>query len=334
VTDGMDREESTLRHGITADSLLAASARVYPYAIRTPVIHTTFLDDRWSARVFLKSEQCQPIGAFKIRGAANFCRQLPAEQLQKGLVTHSSGNHAAAVAFMAARLGIGATIVMPANSNRAKIANVDKWGATVELCEPTFEAREAGVRGIIGATGGTFVPPFDHEWIIAGQATAAMELIDEVPDLDYIVAPLGGGGLLSGTLLAARDFSPATRVLGAEPARAADGYTGWKSGQRVETLATDTVADGLRTVVGELPFAIIRDHVHDIVLADESAITAWMYRYWRESKMIIEPSSAVALAALDTIRSRLAGKRVGVILSGGNVDFNALPGLPVEYELG
>lgn len=305
--------------------LQRAYDRVRRYARKTPVWKDTFLDELWNAEVYLKCEQFQSIGAFKIRGASNVCALLSREERSRGIVTHSSGNHAQAVAYMAHQMGIKAWVVMPENANRLKVENARRWGAEIRFCKPTIEDRIRKAEAIQEEQGATMVPPFDHPGIVAGQATAAMELMAEVGELDYLVTPLGGGGLLAGSALAAKYLLQNCQVVGTEPDQASDGYDGFKSGKRVSSFTPNTVADGLRTSVGEVPFGIIRNHVHDIWLAKEKDIVRWMYRYWRETHTIIEPSSAVPLAALDECKERLDGKRIGIILTGGNVDINHLP---------
>ncbi len=302
-----------------------ASSRVRGISVKTPLIGNTFLNDLWDCEVLLKCEQFQSIGAFKIRGAANFALQLKPEELSRGLVTHSSGNHAQAVSYMAYIMKVKAVIVMPKNSNQQKIKNARKWGAEIVLCEPTIESRIETANAIAKESGCIMIPPFDHEWIVAGQSTAAMEIIAEHNDLDYIITPLGGGGLLAGTSLSARYFSPNTKVIGAEPEEAADGYEGFSSDERVTTVNANTVADGLRTTVGEIPFEIIKSNIHDIWLAQEDQIVEWMYRFWNETKMIVEPSCVVPLVAMHAQKEKLKGKKIAVIITGGNVDFNALP---------
>lgn len=310
---------------ITLNDLRKAYSRVRPFVINTPVVSKTYLDRKYDAQFFFKSEQFQPIGAFKIRGAANFVLKLTDYERTKGLVTHSSGNHAQAVAYMAYKLGIKATVVMPKNSNKVKISNAKKWGATVVLCESTIEDRLAVSGRITRETSAIMIPPFDHEWIIEGQATSAMELIAKIPDLDIIVTPLGGGGLLSGTALAAHYLNPNIEVIGAEPENAADGYEGFKSGNRVTSFTPNTIADGLRTTVGEHPFCYIKDLVKDVWLAEEKAIINNMLDYWSDTKHIIEPSCAVPMAAFEQNAKALKGKKIGIIVTGGNVDFTSLP---------
>lgn len=308
---------------ITTLDLQRAYSRTRNYRNVTPLIKADFLRELWDAEVWMKCEQFQQIGAFKIRGAANFTLQMSAAERAKGIATHSSGNHAQAVAYMAHRLGIKAYVVMPSNSNKVKIENARRWGAEITLCEPTFESRIATVNQVADKYGTTIVPPFDHEWIIEGQATCAMEILAEQRDLDCIVAPLGGGGLLAGSSLASHHFSGQVSVIGAEPTNAADGYEGFKSGKRVTSFTPHTVADGLRTTVGEAPFPIICEHVNDILLAKEENILPWMKRIWKETKLLIEPSCAVPFAAIDDHRELVKGKKIAIIITGGNVDISA-----------
>ena len=301
-------------------ALERAYARIDPWRKRTSLIKNTFLNDLWDAEVFLKCEQEQVVGAFKIRGAANFILRLSPETRRRGLVTHSSGNHAQAIAYLACQFNIPAHIVMPENSSPVKLWNAKKWGAKIVLCGPTIESRLSVAEGVLKEQGGTMIPPFDHEWIMEGQATCAMEIISEIDDIDMVIAPLGGGGLLSGSGLAAKYFSPTTAVIGAEPHNASDGYEGLKSGNRVESHSVNTIADGLRTTVGVTPFGIIKESVDDIWLADENEILQWQKRIMRELKIVIELSSAVPFAAIEKHKEEIKGKRVAVIISGGNVD--------------
>ncbi|MEX2596929.1 MAG: threonine/serine dehydratase [Salibacteraceae bacterium] len=288
----------------------------------TPLLSKTFLDELWSCEVFIKCEQFQDIGAFKIRGASNFALRLSNTEIKSGFVTHSSGNHAQAVAYMAHRLKTKSFIVMPENANKKKVENAIKWGAEVSFCKPTIEDRINTAWDLSEKHNATIIPPFDHEWIVEGQASCVMELLTQQPSIDVIITPLGGGGLLAGSSLAAHYFSPETEVWGAEPANAADGYEGLKKGERITAIDSNTVADGLRTFVGEVPFDIIKTYVNQVYLADEEDILPWMYRLWSETKTLIEPSCAVPFAALHKIRKQLKGKRIAIIVTGGNVDLN------------
>lgn len=302
-----------------------ALARIEPHVHRTPVLTCRSLDEVVGARLFFKCENFQKIGAFKARGATNAVFSLTAEQAARGVRTHSSGNHGAALAYAARARGIPAWVVMPETASKVKQENVRRLGATVRLCAPTVAAREEACADVGRATGATLVHPFDDARVIAGQGTAALELIEAVPELEAIIAPIGGGGLLSGTAIAARSLVPGLRVLGAEPANADDAARGFRSG-RVESLpTTTTIADGLRTTLAARTLAAIRANVEAIGTASEGAIVAAMRMTWERMKIVIEPSSAVPLACLLERTLDVAGKRVGVIVSGGNVDLDHLP---------
>lgn len=310
---------------LTLIDLEQAYSRTSKDIQNTPLIRSGFLSKRWEADVFLKCEQYQDIGAFKIRGASNFCRLLHANSDKSQVITHSSGNHAQAVAYMASILGYNANIVMPSNSNKVKIANAKRWGATIHHCEPTIEAREAKANTLVKEKKGVLVPPYDHEWIIAGQATASMECFREAPSIDIIMTPLGGGGLLSGTCLARNYFSKQTEVIGSEPNNARDGFEGLKVGKRVTSHKPKTIADGLRTIVGKIPFEILKSHLDKLWLASEEDIRYWFYTFLREERMVVEPSCVVPIAAADQQKNYLKGKRIVIVITGGNVDFNNLP---------
>jgi len=309
---------------IKAFHLQRAFGRTEKYRRVTPLIRINSLSDEWSADIYIKCENLQEIGAFKIRGASNFALKLSLSERARGFVTHSSGNHAQAVAYMANRLGVDTHVVMPDNSNKQKIKNAEKWGAKIYLCAPTFESRLSTAENIQDAIGATMIPPFDHEWIIEGQATCAMEVFYKKRDVDMFITPLGGGGLLAGSALAAKFFSPTTKVYGAEPEQASDGYEGFRRGERVTQFTPDTVADGLRTTVGELPFTYIQEDVDDIMLAPEADIIPWMKRLWKDTKLIIEPSCAVPFAAMAQQAEAWKGKQVVVVITGGNVDMDQL----------
>ena len=310
---------------LTQIDLEQAYSRTSKDIQNTPMIRSGFISKRWEADVFLKCEQYQGIGAFKIRGASNFCRLLHANSDKNQVITHSSGNHAQAVAYMARLLGYNADIVMPSNSNKVKIANAKRWGATIHHCEPTIEAREARANTLVKEKKGVLVPPYDHEWIIAGQATASMECFREAPSIDIIMTPLGGGGLLSGTCLARNYFSQQTEVIGSEPNNARDGFEGLKVGKRVTSHKPNTIADGLRTTVGKIPFEILKSHLDKLWLASEEDIRSWFYTFLREERMVVEPSCVVPMAAADQQKNYLKGKRIVIVMTGGNVDFDNLP---------
>ncbi|MEP7183662.1 MAG: pyridoxal-phosphate dependent enzyme [Betaproteobacteria bacterium] len=307
------------------EAIRSAHARIAPYVHRTPVLTCASIDTEVGARLFFKCENLQKVGAFKARGATNAVFLLPGAEARRGVVTHSSGNHGAALAYAAARRGIPAWVVMPDNAPQVKQANVRRHGATIRFCAPTVAAREATCAEIQRETGATLVHPFDNEHVIAGQATATLELLAEVPDLDAVIAPVGGGGLLSGTAIVATALRPGIRVFGAEPANADDAARSFRSG-RIEPLpATTTIADGLRTTLSERTFTAIRAHVETIGTASEAAIVRAMRMTWERMKIVIEPSSAVPLACLLERTLAVPGARIGVIVSGGNVDLDRLP---------
>ncbi len=311
----------------TFADLRDAARRIAPWAHRTPVLTCTTLDERAGRKLFFKCEHLQKVGAFKFRGACNAVMKLPEDVARRGVVTHSSGNHAQALALAARLRGIAATIVMPSNAAAVKRRAVEGYGARVVECEPTLAARESTAARVLEETGATLIPPYDHPDIIAGQGTATMELLAQVPDLDAVIAPVGGGGLVSGACLAAQGSRLAVRVFGAEPKGADDAARSKAAGQLLPQTDPRTIADGLRTSLGELTWPFVRDHVEAVVTVEEEEIAAAMRLAWERAKLLIEPTSAVTIAALlrDEFR-RLDGlERVGVILSGGNVDLDALP---------
>lgn len=309
----------------TFDDVQEAATRLQGLAHCTPVLTCSRLNDRVGAQVFCKCENFQKAGAFKFRGASNAVMSLSDAEAKRGVATHSSGNHGAALALAARLRGVSARIVMPANAPQSKQAAVAGYGGTIVFCEPTQEAREATLEAVVRETGVTFIHPYDNAKVIAGQGTAALELCAEVPELDVILAPIGGGGLVSGTALTAAALSPGPQVVAAEPAAADDACRSLAAGEILPANYPDTVADGLRTSLGQLTFAIIQRHVAQIVTVSEEAIIAAMRYVWERMKIIIEPSSAVPMAALLDNRLDVTGKRVGVILTGGNVDLGRLP---------
>lgn len=293
---------------------------------RTPILSCTQLNQLTGAELHFKCENFQKIGAFKMRGAASAAVRLRPEDCANGLATHSSGNHAQAVARAAQALGIPAHIVMPENAPAPKVAATQSYGATVYRCASTPEARVARLEEVVTETGATFIHPFDNYAVIAGQATCAKELIEDVDTpFDILMAPVGGGGLLSGTALSARYFSPRSIVYGAEPYEVDDAYRSFHSGQIETNAHTNTIADGLRTPLGEKTFGIIRESVKDILRVEEVTIIQAMRLIWERMKIIIEPSCAVPFAAVLTYPELFRGKRVGIILTGGNVDITKLP---------
>jgi threonine dehydratase len=306
-------------------AIRAAHARIAPHVHRTPVLTCRSLDAETGATLHFKCENFQKIGAFKARGATNAVYSLTEEVALSGVVTHSSGNHGAALAYAAARRGIPAWVVMPDNAPRVKQENVRRLGATIRFCAPNVDAREAACAEVERETGATLVHPFDDERVIAGQGTAALELLADVPGLDVVIAPCGGGGLLSGTAIATKGAAPAVRVFGAEPANADDATRSFASGCVEPLPAAVTIADGLRTTLSPRTLAAIRAHVDAMGTCSEAAIVRAMRMVWERMKIVIEPSCAVPLACLleGTLDAR--GARAGIILTGGNVDLDRLP---------
>ena len=303
----------------------AAHARIRPHVHRTPMLTSRSLDAAAGSKLFFKCENLQKVGAFKARGACNAVFSLDDAEARRGVVTHSSGNHGAAVAWAAARRGIPAWVVMPENSAEIKKAAVKGLGATVRFCAPTLEARDTTCAAVQAETGAVLVHPYDDWRVIAGQGTAALELLEEVPDLDAIITPVGGGGLLSGTAIASRAINPSIHVYGAEPAGADDAWRSLQSGRIVPQTDPHTIADGLRSSLGVKTFAVLSTLVDGIGTTSEEAIVRAMRLTWDKLKLVIEPSSAVPLAALLERKLRVAGLRVGIIISGGNVDLDRLP---------
>ena len=303
------------------EDLKKAHQRILPHINRTPVLTCSSLDKIVGAKLFFKCENFQKVGAFKFRGATNAVFSLSEEETSLGVVTHSSGNHAAALALAARNRGITARIVMPSNAPKVKIDAVKNYGGIITFCEPTLEARETTAAKIIKKTGATMIHPFNNYRIIAGAGTAALELIDEISDLNYILAPVGGGGLLSGTALAAKYINPKIKVIAGEPKNADDAYRSIKAGYIIPPKNPDTIADGLKTALGDKTFPIIQKFVDDIVLVTEEEIVEAMHYIFERMKIIIEPSSAVPIAVLLFKKLKVESKRVGIIISGGNVDF-------------
>lgn len=309
-------------------AIRAAAARIAPHVKRTPVVTSEALDDATGARLFFKCENLQAVGAFKARGAANAVFSLPDADAARGVVTHSSGNHGAAVARAARRRGIPGYIVMPHNAPAAKIRNVERHGGVIVFCEPNLAAREAACARLASEHGAVLVHPFDDYAVMAGQGTATLELLEQAPGLDLVLCPVGGGGLLCGTAVAAKSLAPAIRVIGVEPAVADDVAQSFRARRRIDIAHAPTIADGLRTnVTGDRNLPLILAHVDDVVTVTEDAIIAAMRTLWEELKLVIEPSCAVPFAALQSGRLDARGLRVGLILTGGNVDLDQLPWL-------
>jgi threonine dehydratase len=306
------------------DRIRTAHERIRQHVTRTPVLTSSRLDEASGAYLFFKCENFQKIGAFKARGATNAVFALDDATAKRGVATHSSGNHGTALARAAKLRKIPSHIVMPENSTKIKVRAVESYGAHVVFCEPTQEAREAACADVIAKTGATLIHSFENEDVMAGQGTAAIELLEEV-DVDLVICPIGGGGLLCGTAVAAKSMRPKIKVVAAEPSNADDAAQSFQAKKRIVTEKKFTIADGLRTNVGERNFPIIQRYVDDIATVSEEAIVAAMRTIWETMKIIIEPSAAVSYAAIVESKIDIAGKRVGIILTGGNVDLDALP---------
>ncbi|HMN95071.1 MAG TPA: pyridoxal-phosphate dependent enzyme [Phycisphaerales bacterium] len=312
----------------TLQDIVAAHDRIRPLVHRTPVATCGALDALAGRRLVFKCENFQKVGAFKFRGACNAVFRLSEEAARRGVVTHSSGNHAQALALAARLRGVPATIVMPENSPRVKVDAVRGYGAAIVFCAPTQQARERAASELVAASGATLIPPYDHADVIAGQGTLALELFEQRPDLAGVIVPVGGGGLIAGVAIAAKGLRPGVRIIGAEPAEADDAYRGKLSGRRQPALATATIADGLRTALGDLTWPVVRDCVDEIVTVSETAIRKAMRLVFERLKLVIEPSAGVGVAAAldERIRCLPGLDPLGVVLCGGNVDLDGLFG--------
>ena len=307
---------------ITKATIEAAANRIAPYIHNTPIMTCKSINALYGLDLYFKCENFQKIGAFKIRGGMNASLQLTKEQLEKGVATHSSGNHAQALAFAAKMLGIKAYIVMPESSPQVKVNAVRGYGAEVTICASNQAARESTLEAIVERTGATFIHPYDNDEVITGQATCVKEIIDAIPDVDIVVTPVGGGGLLSGTCLGAHYFKPGLKVYAGEPEGAADAVLSIQSGKVEKAPFVNTIADGLMTTLSERTLEIIKTHVADIILVSEDEIKAALRLVYERMKIIIEPSCAVPLAAVLKNTDLFKGKKVGIILTGGNVDLS------------
>lgn len=307
---------------ITKASIEAAANRIAPYIHNTPIMTCKSINELYGLDLYFKCENFQKIGAFKIRGGMNASLQLTKEQLEKGVATHSSGNHAQALAFAAKMLGIKAYIVMPESSPQVKVNAVKGYGAEVTICASNQAARESTLEAIVERTGATFIHPYDNDEVITGQATCVKEIIEAIPDIDIVVTPVGGGGLLSGTCLGAHYFKPGLKVYAGEPEGAADAVLSLRSGKVEKAPFVNTIADGLLTTLSERTLEIIKAHVADILLVSEDEIKAALRLVYERMKIIIEPSCAVPLAAVLKNADLFKGKKVGIILTGGNVDLS------------
>jgi len=307
------------------EAIRAAHRRIAPHIHRTPVVTSASLDEIAGAQLFFKCENLQKTGSFKIRGATNAIFSLTDEKALHGVVAPSSGNHAAAMALAARWRGIPAYIVMPSNSSAAKMRAVESYGGKITLCEPNMASRENTCAEVMRRTGAHLVHPYDDARVIAGQGTAALELLEEIGDLDVVIAPASGGGLLSGTAIAAKAMRPGIRLVGGEPSNADDAYRSLASGKIQAAAPTETMADGLRATLSPLTFSILQSLVDEISLVSEEEIVAAMLLLWERTKLVVEPSGAVAAAPALNRRIRAEGKKIGVILSGGNLDLRKLP---------
>ena len=307
------------------DDVIEAAGRIHPYVHRTPVLTSRTLDNMANAALFLKAENFQRVGAFKARGACNAVFALSDDDARRGVATHSSGNHAQAIAFAAGLRGIPAIVVMPEDAPPVKVAAVKDYGAEIVWAGSNPLDREQALETVLEQTGAVFIHPSNNFHVIAGQGTAALELLRDVSDLDIVMTPVGGGGLLAGTALSVKGLSPHTRVIGAEPEAVDDAARSLRDGRIYPPTNAYTVADGLRTFLGDVSFPIIREHVSEIITVSEEGIVAAIRLIWERMKIIIEPSAAVPVAALFEHAELFRGQRIGIILSGGNADLDHLP---------
>jgi threonine dehydratase len=311
--------------GLTWSLVQEARERIADKVHVTPVLTSSTLDAEAGAQLHFKCENFQKTGSFKARGATNAVFALSPQLARRGVATHSSGNHAAALSRAARVRGVPAYIVMPDNSPQAKRAAVARYGGEITYCQATLAARESAARELVAATGATLIHPYDDLAVMAGQGTAVVELLTQVPELEVILCPVGGGGLLSGTAVAAKSLKPSVRVIGVEPAGADDAARSFRAGRILPIGKPDTIADGLRASLGERPFAVIRRLVDDITTVSDELIVRAMRRIWEVMKIVVEPSGAVPYAALLSERTELRDRRIGLILSGGNLDLERLP---------
>jgi threonine dehydratase len=315
----------TVKKTITLAEIKAAHLRIQPFIHRTPLLSSSAINEIAGAEIFFKCENFQKVGAFKARGAANAVLKLTAAQKKNGVATHSSGNHAAALARAATVAGIKSYIVMPSSAPEIKKKAVKSYGGEIIECEPNLAARETTLEAVVKRTGATFIPPYDFWDVIEGQATCALEMWEENIPFDVIMAPVGGGGLLGGTALATHYINPKCQIIAAEPEGADDAYRSFKAKAHIPMVDPKTIADGLLTSLGNINFQIIMDHVDDILTANDEEIIAAMRLIYERMKIVIEASCAVPLAALLKNKERFKGQKIGIILSGGNVDLSKLP---------
>ena len=310
---------------VTFNDIEIAHNRISEYVYNTPILTSETLNNDTGAKLFFKCENFQKTGSFKIRGATNAILQLKKADIPKGIITTSSGNHGAAVSYTAREIGASSQVIMPENTPKNKIENVKRYGGEIIFCEPNIESREQTLEKTVNKSGASIIHPYNDEKIIAGQGTAAKELIEEVPDLDAIICPVSGGGLLSGTLLSAKELKPNLQVFGAEPKNADDTYRSILNNKIMPNTTTNTIADGLRAQLGSITFPIIKNNVNCILLVSEEMIINSMYLIWQILKIIIEPSCSIVLAALLLNSEKFINKKVGLILTGGNYDIKRVP---------
>jgi threonine dehydratase len=309
----------------TLNDIKSAHARIKPFIHHTPVLSSQLINEMFDCNLYFKCENFQKVGAFKFRGATNAVLSLGKDDRSRGVVTHSSGNHAAALALAARMKGVRAYIVMPENAPVVKKNAVAGYGAEITFCKSTLQSREDSTRVIMERTGATLIHPYDNFNVICGQGTAALELLEEKSDLDTVIAPVGGGGLMSGTSTCVKGINKQIQVIGAEPLNANDAFTSFNTGMLTPSVNPLTVADGLLTSLSELTFSVIKNNVDQILTAKEESIIECMLIVWERMKVIIEPSSATVLAVIKENPGQFRGKRIGLIISGGNVDFRKLP---------
>lgn len=309
----------------TWDDVVEAHTRIAPHIRRSEIVTSEELDVTTGASLFFKAENLQPPGAFKVRGATNAVFSLPEADAARGVITHSSGNHGAALAYAAGRRGIPCQVVMPENAPEIKKRAVAAYGAEITECPPSAVARQETMERVRADSGADFIHPFDDHRVIAGQATCARELLDQVSDLDVVITPIGGGGLVSGTCLTLAAVAPGVEMVAAEPAQADDAARSLAAGHLIADDAPQTIADGLKTPMGDLTWHIVSRHVSAILTVSEDEIVAAMRLAWERLRMVVEPSSAVALAIVMNNRERFEGRRVGIVITGGNVDLDRLP---------
>ena len=310
---------------VNFNHIKSAHDRISNYIHNTPVLTCENINEETKSSIFFKCDNFQKTGSFKIRGATNKILQLSKEQLDKSVITTSSGNHGAAVSSTARKLGTSVKVIMPNNTPKVKVDNVKRYGGEIIFCEPNIKSRENTLNKMVKETGATIVHPYNDEKIIAGQGTAAKELLESIPDLDVIIAPVSGGGLLAGTLLAAKNINPKIEVYGAEPKNADDAFRSLKENKIIPNKSTDTIADGLRAQIGTITFPIINKYADGILVVSEKMIIQTMKMIWQRLKIIVEPSCSIVLAALMIHNQQFFNKRIGLILTGGNVDLDALP---------